>query len=48
MNKESDMEDKESQHAANIQVYMQKVKRLEYDHRNQCKDVLNDGQISMA
>ena len=47
-NKDSDMEDMEGQHRANIQVYMQKVKRLEYDHRNQCKEVSNDGQIAMA
>ena len=33
-NKDSDLEDMEAQHRANMQVYMQKVKRLEYNHCN--------------
>ena len=42
------MEDMEAQHRPNMQVYMQKVKRLEYNHRNQCKEVSNDELIAMA
>jgi growth arrest-specific protein 8 len=37
----------EEHHKVEIKVYMQKVKHLEYEHGNQCKNVELDAKIQM-
>jgi len=46
-NFDSKMQDLEEHHRVEIKVYMQKVKHLEYEHGNQCKNVELDAKIQM-
>ncbi len=46
-NFDTKMQDLEEHHKVEIKVYMQKVKHLEYEHQNQCKNVELDAKIQM-
>jgi hypothetical protein len=45
--KDREMELLEDNHRVELRVYQQKVKHLEYEHRNNIKDIKSDGQRSI-
>ena len=47
MQKDREMELMEDNHRVEVRVYIQKVKHLEYEHKNNIKRVKNEGTISL-
>jgi hypothetical protein len=45
--KDREMEAMEENHRVEVRVYVQKVKHLEYEHKNDCQKVTRDGDIAV-